>query len=1096
MSTEAVQPTLRIVPGAPPAKGAVQICAEKAQGKAEPGTPDVLESSSAALIEKAPEPSDIQAGAVASDLVVQPEPETTPAPEEEIVLKPSPIVDLIHKRLKATSKKISRISTYASTAPEKLNDDQKATLKTLPALEAVQKELGEVKKAVEAYEAQLVNELTQKRHEAEKAEKARIASAVSAAETAALSKASELLNVLRLRSLLASGELSSALDDAEVSAVFSAGEALLAEVGETKQGVLTGFMLGQGTYQDISYARLLEITQLALNPPRAPTPVQEAPVETGESSAEGGPDLSSSNQPQGLAMSSSFAFLTASELEPSFEDNVEWVERSDATGHQEEQVVEPVNGHVEPDEPIATATPPDESFQSNAALDWAADDEEGGLPPIAGLHAKFGTSGSATPVVVEELQTNGHPAANVEPAVSASAPAPAPALAPAPAPAPAPAQEEDDGFTQARGRGRARGFRGNERGTDRGGFRGGSRGGDRGFRGGDRGRGEAGARANTGVMESVDAVAEVVAAGDSTGEEVPNDHPRQKDRTRSLSDAWLTLARYFSCPLILSAVLFQYFDQRLFVYHHHMDPIDFSLYLVTDRSLLPVGKTLAQVVEQALVGGVTVVQIREKTADTAEFLQIARESKELCDRYKVPLIINDRIDIALAVGARGVHLGQTDMPIDIARKLMPQGTIIGISCNTVDEVRAAREAKADYVGLGAVWDTQTKKLTSSPIGVRGLGTMLEALDGSNVRAVAIGGIKSSNLAHLLHGSISRTEHWLDGVAVVSDIVASPDPERAARRLKSILDAGRKAATASAESLKNTSISSRDDILNTALTIMDTVRSLNPLVHQMTNTVVANQSANITLALGASPMMATAPEEMADLSKLSHALLVNIGTLVADSLQGMLKAGRFVNTARNPVVLDPVGIGASDFRKNSVNELLNSWQATVIKGNAGELAALAGSSEAASKGVDSLGSFKDPVNFTRQLAQKERCVIVLTGETDYISDGWRVLMLKNGDPLLGKITGSGCMVGSCIASYCAAANLLASDDEHQEGRLTRGGDFLSATVGAVLTLTIASELAAKRKEVHGIGSFLPALIDEVAALRPEDIRRLAKLEVVE
>ncbi|KAF7376113.1 TMP-TENI-domain-containing protein [Mycena sanguinolenta] len=523
-----------------------------------------------------------------------------------------------------------------------------------------------------------------------------------------------------------------------------------------------------------------------------------------------------------------------------------------------------------------------------------------------------------------------------------------------------------------------------------------------------------------------------------------------------------------------------------------MDPIDFTLYLVTDRSLLPAGKDHLETLEQAIKGGVTVVQIREKNADTAEFLQIAQQSKALCDRYKIPLIVNDRIDIALAIGARGVHLGQTDMPINVARKLLPEGTIIGISCNTVEEVLRAKEAGADYVGLGAVWSTQTKKLTSPPIGVRGLGVMLEALDSSNISAVAIGGIKSSNLAHLLHGSTSQTEHRLDGVAVVSDIVASPNPEEAAQRLRSIFISSRLVAG----ELQSKSTPSRDDILMKACTIMDTTRKLSPLVHQMTNVVVANQSANITLALGASPMMATAPEEMGDLSKLSHALLVNIGTLVSGSLQGMLKAGYFVNAARNPIVLDPVGIGASDFRKNSVSELLNSWQATVIKGNAGELAALAGSSETVSKGVDSLGSFKDPVTFTRQLARKERCVVVLTGETDYISDGKCVVILKNGDPLLGKITGSGCMLGSCIASYCAAANLLESNDEYSGGSLDRGGNFLAAAVGAVLTLTIASELATKREGVRGIGSFLPALIDNVAALQPEDIRRFAKMKVVD
>ncbi|KAJ7132785.1 hypothetical protein C8R43DRAFT_648663 [Mycena crocata] len=460
---------LRIVPGAPPPKEVSKSARKKrkTKSKAEPSTPDVLESSSAALIEKAPEASEIQEGALAPELVVQPEPETAPVAEEEIVLKPSPIVDLIHKRLKATSKKISRISTYASTDPEKLNEDQKGTLKTLPALEAVQKELGEVKKAVEVYEAQLVTELTQKRQEAEKSEKARIASAISAAENAALTRASDLLNFLSLRSLLASGDLSLGLENAEVTAVFSAGEALLSEAGEIKQAVLTGFMHGHGSHEGVSFARLLEITQLSLNPPRAQTPTQEtspeAVAEVVQSNVE-------SVQPVGISASGSFDFMQASELETPFEDNAEWVERSDAAGHQEEQVPESVNGQVPSEEPVAATTPPEET--SNAALDWAADDEEGGLPPIAGLHAKFGTSGSATPVVVEELQTNGHTAATD----------------------PAPAPEEDDGFTQARGRGRARGFRGGDRGGFRGGFRGGDRGfrggGDRGSRGGYRGRGE------------------------------------------------------------------------------------------------------------------------------------------------------------------------------------------------------------------------------------------------------------------------------------------------------------------------------------------------------------------------------------------------------------------------------------------------------------------------------------------------------------------------------------------------------------------------------------------------------------------------------
>ncbi|KAF7321262.1 TMP-TENI-domain-containing protein [Mycena kentingensis (nom. inval.)] len=517
-----------------------------------------------------------------------------------------------------------------------------------------------------------------------------------------------------------------------------------------------------------------------------------------------------------------------------------------------------------------------------------------------------------------------------------------------------------------------------------------------------------------------------------------------------------------------------------------MMPFDYSLYLVTDRSLLPAGKTFLESLEESLQGGVSIVQLREKQADTAEFLHVAQAARQLTRKYNSPLIINDRVDIALAVGAEGVHLGQSDMPIAIARQLLPQGTIIGISCNTVDQVRQAVESGADYVGLGAVWDTQTKKLSAKPIGVRGLGEMLEVLP-QDVKAVAIGGIKTTNLARLLHGSASIHYRPLDGIAVVSELVASHNPASNARTLKTIYDAYR-STLERVESVQW----SRDTILDKALAILNTVQSSRPLVHQvMTNIVVANQSASITLALGASPIMATEVEEMEDLSKLADSLLVNIGTLVASTLEGMLRAGRCANASKIPVVLDPVGVGASTFRKNSVNKLLDIWHPTVIKGNAGELAALAGSTEASGRGVDSLGGFKNPADFVRNLANKEHCVVVLTGETDYISDGERVVSIENGDPLLGKITGSGCMLGSCIAAFCAAANKTATAED-DASRLTQKGDFFSAAVGAVLTLTVASERAVKSGKVNGMGSFLPALIDAVSQLRSEDVRELARV----
>jgi len=110
----------------------------------------------------------------------------------------------------------------------------------------------------------------------------------------------------------------------------------------------------------------------------------------------------------------------------------------------------------------------------------------------------------------------------------------------------------------------------------------------------------------------------------------------------------------------------------------------------------------------------------------------------LCDKYKVPLIINDRVDIALAVHADGVHLGQTDMPVHVARTLLPKNAIIGVSCNNLDHLKKAVEDRADYIGIGAVWTTHTKELTNPVIGVRGVGSFLSALDGTDVKAVAIG----------------------------------------------------------------------------------------------------------------------------------------------------------------------------------------------------------------------------------------------------------------------------------------------------------------------------------------------------------------------
>ncbi|KNZ76685.1 putative thiamine biosynthetic bifunctional enzyme [Termitomyces sp. J132] len=505
-----------------------------------------------------------------------------------------------------------------------------------------------------------------------------------------------------------------------------------------------------------------------------------------------------------------------------------------------------------------------------------------------------------------------------------------------------------------------------------------------------------------------------------------------------------------------------------------MNDIDYSIYLVTGRELLPPGKDYYESLEESLQGGVTLVQIREKNIDTGEFIEIATKSKEICDRYNVPVIINDRVDVAVAVKARGVHLGQTDMSVPQARKLLPEGTVIGVSCNNAHHVRAAIEDGADSIGIGAVWGTQTKQLTSPLVGVRGVGTLLELLGGTNIKAVAIGGIKIKNLLRTLHGSVSRTGRALDGVAIVSEIMASGDPRQAAITLSTIFNSF---------------------TITTNLPPVMSPQGLSAgqiIVEKITNTVVATQSANITLSLGGSPIMASEPQEMEDLGHISSALLINIGTMRSDGKESMSKAGYFANINKKPVIFDPVGIGASAFRRDTARDLLNVFQASVIKGNAGELAALAGTQEVFTKGVDSVGSgFRDPVGFVRDLARKERCVIALTGPVDYISDGTNVVALSNGHEILAKITGSGCIVGSSIATYCGA--LFARSTGDSTGKLVQGDTFLGAIAG-IMVLTVAAEAAVLREDVKGPGTFLPALIDELWALQPRAVQSLARIEV--
>lgn len=205
-----------------------------------------------------------------------------------------------------------------------------------------------------------------------------------------------------------------------------------------------------------------------------------------------------------------------------------------------------------------------------------------------------------------------------------------------------------------------------------------------------------------------------------------------------------------------------------------MNNIDYSVYLVTDRDLLK-GRNLTEVIEEAILGGTSIVQLREKYASSLEFYEVAKEVKKITDKYNVPLIINDRIDIALAIDASGVHLGQSDIPCSIARKILPQGKIIGVSAHNLKEAEKALKDGADYLGCGAVFNTSTKKDVTT-LSYEGL---KEITDNINIPIVAIGGINENNIITLKGSRIN-------GVAVVSSIIGKENVKGASEKLKELV----------------------------------------------------------------------------------------------------------------------------------------------------------------------------------------------------------------------------------------------------------------------------------------------------------------------
>ena len=513
-----------------------------------------------------------------------------------------------------------------------------------------------------------------------------------------------------------------------------------------------------------------------------------------------------------------------------------------------------------------------------------------------------------------------------------------------------------------------------------------------------------------------------------------------------------------------------------------MMKVDYSFYLVTDSSPEILGnRDLVQVVESAIQGGVTIVQYRDKKSETAHLIRTAKKLHDVTLSYKVPLLINDRIDVALAVGAEGVHIGQEDMDLSTARELLGPEAIIGVTASGIQEALTATENGASYLGIGTVYATPTKTDTKSIIGTDGVNQILHELSfiRYDIPTVAIGGLNAKNLLVVMHQCASSTKR-LSGAAVVSAVMAATQPLEAAKELSSVLNLA-ESAFPPRESSKTR------ELLSMVPTVIARVGHQSPLCHNMTNLVVQNFAANVAICIGASPIMANYGEEARDLANLGGALVVNMGTVTPDGLTNYSKAIRAYNAVGGPVLFDPVGGGATAIRREAVDFLMKEGRFDVIKGNENEILTVLGQGSVQQKGVDSGGSTssaEDKADVVRRLAKQRNNIVLMTGKTDFISDGRRVYAISNGHKYLGSITGSGCTLGTTIAACLA---------------VEREQKFWAAIAG-ILMFEIAAELAGAREDVKGPGTFVPAFLDSLHMIA-EEARKgewgwLEKIRIVE
>lgn len=257
-------------------------------------------------------------------------------------------------------------------------------------------------------------------------------------------------------------------------------------------------------------------------------------------------------------------------------------------------------------------------------------------------------------------------------------------------------------------------------------------------------------------------------------------------------------------------------------------------------------------------------------------------------------------------------------------------------------------------------------------------------------------------------------------------------------------------------------------------VLQKVRETNPLVHNITNVVVTNFTANGLLALGASPVMAYAKEEVAEMAKIAGALVLNIGTLSSPEVEAMIIAGKSANEHGVPVVLDPVGAGATQFRTSTARKLVRELKISLIRGNAAEVANVIGENWQI-KGVDAGEGNGNIVELAKLAAKKLNTVVAITGRDDVVTDGDKTYIIHNGHPLLTKVTGTGCLLSSVVGAFLAVEK-----------------DPVMASVAAISSYGVVAEIAAENSGAEGPGSFQIELLNQLSKISADEIVKYASV----